>query len=310
MGGSGGGFFDRSSSKKPSELIEQIKREQERSKAREFESNVNQLIQDTLKSANNRDVDAINVHLQTMVKALNNDIQGNVQTLFGGSVAKRTYVDGLSDVDVLVILNDSELADKSPEEVNSYFVNRLRERFPNTSIFPGKLAITVEFSDGIEIQLLPSIRTKDGVRIAHQNMKKWSQVVKPEKFAEKLVKVNQDCNGKVVPIIKLVKSIVSDFPEKRRMNGYHIESLAVSIFSNYAGEKTSKSMLKHFFEKATSKVLSPIRDKTGQTLNTDSYLGEKDSMERKAISDSLGAILRRMESAERSGNIQAWNNIL
>lgn len=310
MGGSGGGFFNAGSSKKPRDIIEQIKREQEQSKAREFENNVNQLFNDTLKSANDRDVEAINTHLDTMIQALNKEIEGNVQTLFGGSVSKHTYVDGLSDVDVLVVLNNSELSDKSPSEINEYFAERLQQRLPQTEIDPGKLAITVKFSDGVDIQLLPSIKTETGIKIAQANGDSWSKVVKPSKFAEKLVSVNQTCNGKVVPVIKLVKSIVSELPEKRKMSGYHIESMAVSIFSNYNGEKISKSMLKHFFEKAVSRVLSPIKDKTGQTVNTDSYLGAKDSVERKAVSDSLGTILRKIESAERSKNINQWKEIL
>lgn len=310
MGGSGGGFFSGDSSTKPSELIEKIKREQEQAKAREFENKVNQLINDTLKSANDRDVEAVNTHLDTMIKALNKEIDGNVQTVFGGSVSKHTYVDGLSDVDVLVVLNNSELSEKSPSEVNKYFTEQLEKRLPQTEVIPGKLAVTVKFSDGVEIQILPSIKTESGVKIAQSKGENWSNVVKPGKFAEKLVSVNQACNGKVVPVIKLVKSIVSELPGKRQMSGYHIESMAVSIFSNYNGEKTSKSMLKHFFDKSVSRVLSPIKDKTGQTVNTDSYLGAKDSVQRKAVSDSLGGIVRKIESAERSGNIRNWQDIL
>lgn len=311
MGGSGGGgFFHGDSSKKPSDIIEQIKREQERARAREFENKVNQLINDTLKSANDRDTEAVNSHIDTMIKALNNEIDGNVQTMFGGSVSKHTYVDGLSDVDVLVVLNNSELSEKSPSEVNKYFAEQLKIRLPQTKINAGKLAITVKFSDGIEIQLLPSIKTETGLKIAKANGENWSKVVKPGKFTEKLVNINQACNGKVVPVIKLVKSIVSELPEKRQMSGYHIESMAVSIFSNYNGGKTSKSMLKHFFEKAVSRVLSPIKDKTGQTVNTDSYMGAKDSVQRKAVSDSLSGIVRKIESAERSGSMDKWKEIL
>ncbi|MEQ8688678.1 MAG: CBASS oligonucleotide cyclase [Imperialibacter sp.] len=310
MGGSGGGFFEEHSSKGPGDIIEQIKREQEQAKAREFENNVNQLISDTLKSANNRDVEAVNSHIDTMIKALNKEIDGNVQTMFGGSVAKHTYVDGLSDVDVLVVLNNSGLSEKSPSDISKYFVERLKTRLPQTEINAGKLAISVRFSDGVEIQLLPSIKTDTGVKIAKANGEDWSKVVNPGKFAEKLVKVNQACNGKVVPVIKLAKSIMSELPDKRQMSGYHIESMAVAIFSNYSGEKTSKAMLKHFFEKAVTRVLSPIKDKTGQTVNTDAYMGSKDSVQRKAVSDSLSGIARRIGSAERSGRMDQWKEIL
>lgn len=311
MGGSGGGsFFIGDSSKKPSDIIEQIKREQEQARGREFENNVNQLIRDILKNANDRDAEAVHAHLSTMIKALNQDIEGSVETLFGGSVSKHTYVDGLSDIDVLVTLNNSELGDKSPSYVYKHFAEKLQLRLPKTEISVGNLAITVTFKDGIEIQLMPSIKTDTGIKIAKANGEDWSKVLRPGKFAEKLVSVNQQCNGKVVPVIKLVKSIVSQLPEKKRMKGYHIESLAVSIFSNYNGETTSKAMLKQFFDKAVTKVLSPIKDSTGQTVHTDSYMGSKDSLQRKTVSDGLSGILRKIESAERSRSLDQWKEIL
>ncbi|NOQ76120.1 MAG: nucleotidyltransferase [Crocinitomix sp.] len=309
MGGSGGGFFYRDEDS-TEDIIKKIKKEQEQARGREFENDVNQLINDVLKNANDRNTDVINRHLDTLIQAINKDIDGNVQTIFGGSVSKHTYVDGLSDIDVLVILNNSELTDKSPIEVNEYFAEKLEQRLPGTEIEMGKLAVTVKYSDNVEIQILPSIRTETGIKIAEANGENWSKVVKPARFAEKLVSINQDCNGKVIPVIKLVKSIISELPEKRQINGYHIESMAVSIFSNYNGPKTSKEMLKHFLGKAVTTVINPIKDSTGQSVNTDSYLGEKNSVLRKAVSDSLSSIVRKIDVAERSGNIEKWKEIL
>lgn len=310
MGGSSGGFFYESNPKKPSELIEQIKREQELAKTREFENKVNELIKETLRNANNRDIDAINSHIDVLLNSLNKEIDGSVQTVFGGSVAKHTFVNGLSDVDLLVVLNKSELANKSPDQVNQYFKDQLSKRFPKSEVTMGKLAVTIKFSDGIEIQILPALKTSDGVKIAQENGRDWSNIIRPGKFAEKLVKTNQQCNGKVVPVVKLAKSIISSLPEKRQLSGYHIESLAVSIFANYKGENTTKAMLKYFFEKASTRSLQPIADKTGQSINTDSYLGKRNSIERKAVSDSLSGIQRRIETAERSQVLEKWKDIL
>jgi len=310
MGGSGGGFFYSKNSKNPSQIIEQIKKEQEQANARKFESEVNQLINETLKAINERDTEAVNKHLETIIQSINKDIEGTIKTIFGGSVSKHTYVDGLSDIDVLVLLNNSELSDKSPKEVNDYISDELQKRLPKTEIKSGKLAITLKFSDGVKIQLLPSIKTSTGVKISSPNGQEWSNVIKPQKFAEKLVNINKACNGKVVPVIKLIKSINSDLPSSRQLSSYHIESLAISIFSGYNGVKTSKSMLRHFFEKSITKVLTPIKDKTGQTINTDTYLGGKESVMRKAVSDSLGQILRKIESADLSNNTSEWKSIL
>ena len=80
---------------------------------------------------------------------------------------KRTYVNGLSDNDVLVFLNKSELKGKKPNEVPDYFAEKLRQRLPNSEIKEGHLAVTVKFKNSnTEIQLLPAIKTKNGMRIA------------------------------------------------------------------------------------------------------------------------------------------------
>ncbi len=307
MGGSGGNF---PTNEDPRRTFEKIQKEQERSKDAEFEIEVNQLIADTLKDANSRDVEQTRTHINTILTSINKEIDGNVQTIFGGSVAKHTYVDGLSDIDVLVIVNDTELKQFSPGEVKEYIKERMEKRLPFSEIKIGEMAVTVSFTDGIEIQVLPAIRTKSGVKISSSNGENWSSVVRPKAFAEKLVKVNQKCANKVVPVIKLAKSIVSDFPSSRQLKGYHIESLAVKIFSNYSGDMVTKTMLKHFFSRASEHVLSSIQDKTGQTLKVDGYLGGNGSVERRIVSDSLARMSRKMESADRSGNLEKWGEIL
>ena len=48
--------------------------------------------------------------------------------MFGGSVAKRTYVDGLSDINFLVIINETDLGDKSRQVVLDHMEKMLRRR--------------------------------------------------------------------------------------------------------------------------------------------------------------------------------------
>ena len=107
--------------------------------------------------------------------------------MFGGSVQKGTYVTGLSDVDVLPIVNESSLVNQSPSDFIGYVQDTIQRRLRNNSVAAGKLAVTVDYADGTEIQMLPAIRTKtDGVRIAEPGSTQWSNVVHPERFAEKL----------------------------------------------------------------------------------------------------------------------------
>ena len=107
----------------------------------------------------------------------------------GGSVAKHTYVDGLSDVDALVIQGEGLYGGQLPEEVKRGLADILRRGLPRAdvrNIREGTLAVTVEFIDGMEIQLLPAVVSTAGVAIASSDGKSWSSI-RPQEFASALV---------------------------------------------------------------------------------------------------------------------------
>lgn len=306
MGGSGGSFFGGSTP--PKDLLKKIRKTEEDTLNEQFETDVSRILADLLAKYNNRNVEAINTHLNNIKKALNKEIDGTVDLLFGGSVSKHTYVDGLSDIDALVILNNSELTNMAPIEVKNYFFNRLSERFPGTDIRVGNLAVTLSFSD-TEVQLLPAVKYENGFRIPNESGTAWS-FIKPKEFADTLTKANGDQQVKVVPTVKLAKSIISNLPEKRQLTGYHTEAIAVEIFRDYHGAKNTKSMLKYFFAEAPKHILKPINDVTGQSLHVDEYLGAENSIERRVVADSMARIGRRMQNADGANSITQWKDIL
>jgi hypothetical protein len=69
-------------------------------------------------------------------------------------------------------------------------------------------------------------------------------------------------------------------------------------------------MLIHFFKNAANKVLTPIKDRTGQSIHVDEYLGENNSLKRNMISDSFEQIARKMQNADGSQIIEKWKDIL
>jgi hypothetical protein len=310
MGGSNGGFFS-DYQKKPDEMAQEIRSKEEASLDTSYDTGVSVFIKEILGDASYRDSDQLERHLATISDAIHADIDGTINLRYGGSVAKHTYVDGLSDIDTLAVVNESELADKSPSFVKDYFKRRLQQRLPNTEISIGNLAITLKFTSGFEIQILPAVKEKDGIKIPSSRRKnEWSHIVHPEKFALALRFENIKHSGKLVPVIKLAKSIISSFPEKRQLSGYHIEALAIQSFNSYQGEKKHRPMLKYFFSEAAKHILKPILDKTGQSVHVDSYLGVANSLERKMASDSLSTVARRMQNADGSREIRIWKDLL
>ena len=253
-------------------------------------------LRDLLREYNGRDTQAISRHLQVLRDSLEVRDDDIIRTLFGGSVSKHTAVNGLSDVDVLVILNDSSLSGQPPAAVIKEMADRIRQRLPQTKVSTGALAVTVTYSDDVEIQVLPAIRTKSGVRIADPGTKGWSSVLHPERFARKLTQVNQANEGRVIPTIKLAKGLADHMirSDRDKISGYHMESLAIEAFRNYHGSHDLKSMLRHFLDHSAKAVMKPITDPTGQSRHVDGDLGSANSQRRQRASEGFRKMMQTL----------------
>ncbi len=304
-GGGGGGYF--SSGKSAEELAKGARDAEKNAMNEAFEIEVADFLGEQLADFNDRDVEGIRKTLEDIKNAIEDEIEGTIDTMFGGSVAKHTYVDGLSDIDTLLILNNSELANSSPNEVKDTLSRILSERYGADSVYKGQLAVTVK-RDGKEIQILPALRDKKGLKIADSTGNGWSKI-NPQKFIEKLISSNKELSGKLVPSIKLIKGILSNLPDQRKLTGYHVESLAIEVFKNYTGAKTTKDMLRHFFEKSSEFIRQPIKDSTGQSVHTDAYLGEANSLQRRIVADALSRIGRRVKNADGAQSIDRWRGL-
>ena len=129
--------------------------------------NFNQYCDQLLARSARRNQQTVSQRLETLCNFLRRE-GDTVQTMFGGSVRRGTYVTGLSDVDVLLIVNQSSLVNRQPSEVIRYVRETIHRQFPNNRVSAGNLAVTVNYSNGMEIQVLPAIRTSSGgVRIAN-----------------------------------------------------------------------------------------------------------------------------------------------
>jgi hypothetical protein len=296
MGGSGGrSYFVK---RKPEEVKRKLREEEERTHDQAFDIKVAERLGEFLSDANQRDTKAIADAIEEIKKTIETDIEGTVDPTFGGSVRKHTYVDGISDIDTLVILRDPELKSLSPREVLADFEKKVRDEMPGWEVSKGKLAVTLR-KEGLEIQVLPAILEGGKTRIPSAQGDRWSEI-NPQAFFRKLIKINDKFGGKIVPVIKLAKIINSQQPEGLQLSGYHVESLAIESFKSYSGPLNPKSMIEHFFDSARSLVLVPIRDKTGQSVHVDSYLGPARSKRRKEVSTALGSDPSSDEECKRS----------
>ena len=304
MGGSGGRGFSNIS---PDRFRSWVDRASDETARVEHSAGVNAALGDLLAQYNDRPVELIGERLDSIQEAIEDSLETIVDLRFGGSIEKHTYIDGLSDVDALVILRDEELASRTANEVLEAFAETLRRELPyDVNVSVGQLAVTVTYPDEMKIQLLPAVRAAQGLRIPAVSGDEWSSVIRPEAFAAKLTERNRECGNRVVPTVKLAKAALAQLPESLRPSGYHVESLAVEAFKHYSGPKTLKDMLQHFFEQGSQLVLQPTRDSTGQSLNIDSYLGSPGSKARQSLSGIMNRIARRMTNADKASSLDDW----
>lgn len=304
MGGSGGGSSASYSSS--GEDIAALRKDVLKDlKDQERVAAINEFLASTLASFNDRDTQLINNRLQDIQEALGELAVDIDRLFFGGSVAKHTYVDGLSDVDALVVVDAPGVG---PGELVERFRRALASRLGAgdvESVTGGTLAVTVKYRDGTEIQLLPAVERGGHTSIASTDSSEWKNI-RPHKFAEKLTQVNKANGSNVVPTIKLTKAILDKLPENQKLSGYHIEAIAVDAFRSYSGRRDRASMLTHLVRHIQTSILKPTGDITGQTVHIDSHLGGANNQARKNISSLVASIASKLER----GSVDDYRRVL
>ena len=305
MGGSGGSGWSN-----PSDIAREVREAEKETQNEAFQTELSGLLTKLLARFNDRDVPLVRHRLDEILDALGDVTEEDVEQVFGGSVAKHTYVDGLSDVDCLLVVNDTGLEKAGPRATLASVEEVLTDRLKGQAeVTVGQLAVTVRYGDGMEVQLLPAVRSGNDLKIpSSRDSASWSKI-DPRKFQAGLTKYNAQCDGKLVPTIKLAKAIIGQLPEARQLSGYHIESLAIDAFKGYTGTKTPAAMLPRFFEHAKARVLSPMADSTGQSVHVDEYMGSANSVDRANASHLLGRIAKRLANATASGSLPQWKEL-
>ena len=305
MGGSGGSSYSNYNVSVAKQVAEIQLQESER-----LLTDINEMIQELLLEFNARDAELTNERLDDLAKILGDSVELST-ILLGGSVAKSTSVEGISDLDALFIIDHKDALSENPSTFRHEFYNMLYDNLSRAgvqSIKEGQLAVTVTYKDGMEIQLLPAYRHRGKIMIDSGNGKNWV-ATDPKIFKEKLTAANNKVNGALVPSIKLLKSIISSLPRPKQLSGYHIESLAIDAVSDYPSDKgkVTREVLMHVISKASDRVMRPIKDVTGQSKNVDEYLGSAGSVERRNVSQALSGIYRRLEAATSR---EEWRRVL
>lgn len=299
-GGGGGGSSAQDAASTAAAVRERLEQQERRAE-------VDRLLAGQLLAYNGRDNDLVRERLDGILESLQDAAEVD-RTVFGGSVSKHTYVDGLSDVDALVILDRAPDDNRTPADLRADFATELRANLRHgdiDSISAGTLAVTVTYKDGQQIQVLPALHTARGTFISSEDGQSWKRI-DPGAFARDLTKVNQDAGGGVVPAIKVAKAVIAEMPEQHRVSSYHLEALAVNAFRGYDGAYSRSEMVRYLFQAAATGVQQRIGDVSGQSRVVDEYLGPRHSAERATVARAM----QRMATRMRDGDTHEWRRML
>lgn len=299
-GGGGGGAYNSNSSPETNtnETIDSARN-----------TEINTYLFDLLRDKiNQKDTELINKRKDEIQRILSSEFPDVFDLSVGGSYSKYTYVNGLSDIDILVDLGDftsSPIAEKeNSKKLLEHFAERIKQRYPQTDISIGKMAVTAKFSDGVEIQILPAFKYHNGYKIPDPDSKGWVCTF-PKRFKEKLTEINQKNSSKVVPVIKLTKELLAN--NNIKIKSYHVENIAVKAFENYNGKYTLKEMTLHLVNTLKSNVFKHTGDPCGQSEYIDDYLGTVKSNDRKIIANSLNSLENKLTQAKTK---EDWKKLM
>src|SRR5258708_11676140 len=123
MGGGGGAHWSKTHVNDLRRELDVIKKAAEEST---FSTDVAGYLNGLLANANNRDNAEIDRRLNAILDSIKEETEGTIRLTYAGSVAKHTWDDGLSDVDVLLKVTDSELAKDGPTAIRDHIASQIR----------------------------------------------------------------------------------------------------------------------------------------------------------------------------------------
>lgn len=270
---------------------------------------INNYLQELLSDEiNQKDTEKINQRKEEILRKIKEEFGGSFDLSTGGSYSRHTYVNGLSDIDILINLgnySDSKIPEKeNSKKVLEYVAEILRKKYPRTEIVVGKMAVTLRFRDGIEIQVLPAFRYYGGYKIPDPKSSRWITTF-PDRFKERLTRLNRKYGNRVKPIIKIVKYLLNK--NNVEISSYHLENIALEAFENYSGNLTYSDMVIHLLNYAKTRVLKRVSDPSGQSDHIDEYLGRSHSPNRSNLAEKIGKLESRLREAETRDD---WERIV
>jgi hypothetical protein len=210
------------------------------------------------------------------------------ESFLSGSYARYTKIDPLQDIDIILVRNDSRVQLSSsggttPTDALEQVRTAVAKAYPTAKIKLQSRSVNVQIpSVSFGFDLVPAwLRLPDGYWIPDADSGGW-MATDPNKHAELMTFANELCQGRLKPVVKMMKHW--NTKNLDLMRSFHVELLCRDIL--IAGAPSS-------FQECVAKVLGTWPQLVGKPYFDPVY--KQSRIDKTLNPDELGKLLSRIQ---------------
>lgn len=154
-----------------------------------------------------------------------------VEDFLTGSYVKQTQIKPATDIDLFIVLDSTYAKNYYPKKAIKLvhdFKKLVGETYPSSPLKADGQAVVVTFSDGLKMDVVAAFqRNGGGYLIPNVKNNSWTQTA-PKQYNDLLSQANQSLQGKLKPIIKMLKCWNVFW--RNFLKSLHIEILTLNCF--------------------------------------------------------------------------------
>lgn len=201
--------------------------------------------------------DVISYRYKKITKAINREFWNSESeinnTIFVGSYGRNTAI-STSDIDILAVLPQEEfnrhnsLSGNAQSRLLQSVRNAIKVIYPNSDIRADGQIVKVNFSDGIQFEVLPAFKKWDGSYIyPDSNMGGNWLSTNPKAEQNAIREKNSSSNGLLIATCRHMRYIRDNYYKSYSLSGIVIDSFVYNAIGNWhftkQGEGSSSSMI-------------------------------------------------------------------
>lgn len=223
-----------------------------------------------------------------------------------GSYSRRTAIRPLHDIDIFVILGETQGTPSSHAIAALQRVQQaLGEAYPKKKLpIVQQHSVNIEFSEsGIAFDVVPSFQSvqQEEYFIPQRDTGRWI-CTNPQRHEELGIEANEKAGKKLKPLLKAAKHWKRR-QRSRPFTSFHLEAMSYSAFSRPPA--TYLEGLVQLFEHLSHAVMGPCPDPAGLGPDIDKYMDASARHAARDMTDGAAQLARRALAAATTRQLQA-----